>query len=300
MKALILTSFGGVDALELADMSEPNPGQGEVTVNVRAVALGPWDLRATQGYFSSMGGSTVFPQVQGWDLAGETADGRRVLGFVAQPWMGVGAMAERLAVPAGVLAELPHELDWATGSALPVCALAANLLVDGANVSDGDRVLVTGAAGMVGGFAVELARAKGATVIGAVRDSDADEARRLGAETTVGTGPEMAAGVRAQWPEGADACLDTLGLAVAGRECVRDGGRFITTIPEAVPEAARGIAPLAVQAQPDPESLDDLARKAARGQLTIRVAETVPWEDFLHGYDLLNAGGLHGKIVLTI
>ncbi|HTT90641.1 MAG TPA: NADP-dependent oxidoreductase [Acidimicrobiales bacterium] len=300
MKALTLTSFGGLDALELADVPGTAPGEGEVVVNVRAVALGPWDLRATQGYFSAMGGSTVFPQVQGWDFAGETADGRRVLGFVAQPWMGVGSLAERLVVPAGVLAELPDGLDWAAASALPVCVLTAHLLVDGTGASDGDHLLVTGAAGMVGGFAVELARAQRANVIGAVRQSDAEEARRLGVETTVSTGEDLASSVRAAWPEGADACMDTLGLATAALECVRDRGRFFTTVPEAVPEATRGVAPQGVQVQPDPETLGALARRAARGELTVRVAEALPWEEFRRGYELLGRGGLHGKVVLTL
>jgi NADPH:quinone reductase len=299
MRALTLTAFGGVDALALADVPDPTPGDGEVVVRVHAVALGPWDLRATQGYFSAMGGSTVFPQVQGWDFAGETGDGRRVLGFVAQPWMGVGSLAERIVVPAGLVAHLPHELDWAAGSSLPVAALTARQLVDGVDVAEGDKVLVTGAAGTVGGFAVELARGRGAEVMGAVRDSDADEALGLGVEATVGTGQDMADGVRAHWPGGADACLDTIGLAATALESVRDGGRFLTTVGDAVPEATRGIAPLGVQVQPDRAGLEDLARRAARGELTVRVAQTMPLEEFRRGYKLVLEGGLHGKVVLT-
>ena len=110
MRAVILTSFGGLEALELADLPEPTPGEGEEVVSVRAVALGPWDLSAADGYFRQLGGSTAFPQVQGWDFAGETADGRRVLGFTAQPWMGVGALAEQIAMPAALLAPLPDGL----------------------------------------------------------------------------------------------------------------------------------------------------------------------------------------------
>jgi NADPH:quinone reductase-like Zn-dependent oxidoreductase len=107
-------------------------------VSVRAVALGPWDLSAADGYFRQLGGSTSFPQVQGWDFAGQTADGRRVLGFTAQPWMGVGALAEQIAMPAALLAPLPDGLDWAQGAALPVSALTARLLNEAAKVSRGD------------------------------------------------------------------------------------------------------------------------------------------------------------------
>ena len=118
MRAVILTSFGGLEALELADLPEPVPGEGEEVVSVRAVALGPWDLSAADGYFRALGGSTQFPQVQGWDFAGQTADGRRVAGFIAQPWMGAGALAERIALPAALLAPLPDGLAWPQGAAL--------------------------------------------------------------------------------------------------------------------------------------------------------------------------------------
>jgi NADPH:quinone reductase len=300
MKALILTSFGGLDALKVAEVPDPTPGPGEVEVRIRAAALGQWDLKATEGVFAAVGGTTVFPQVQGWDFAGETHDGRRVLGFVTQPWMGVGSLAERLVVPAGLLSHLPHELDWAAGSSLPVSALTARQLVEGVGLGEGDKVLVTGAAGIVGGLAVELARGRGANVMGAVHDGDVDEALGLGVEATVGTGQDMAEGVRAHWPGGADACVDTVGLAATALACVRDGGRFITTIPEAVPDAARGVAPLGVQVQPDPEPLEHLARQAARGELTVRVAQTLPLEEFRRAYKLVAEGGLHGKVVLTL
>ena len=224
MRAVILTSFGGLEALELADLPEPTPGEGEEVVSVRAVALGPWDLSAADGYFRQLGGSTAFPQVQGWDFAGQTADGRRVLGFTAQPWMGVGALAEQIAMPAVPLAPLPDGLDWAQGAALPVTALTARLLNEAAKVSEGDLVLVTGAAGMVGGMAAQLARARGARVVAAVRESDAARAHALGAEATVNTGDGLADELRQGWPDGFNACLDTIGLQSALAERARRRG----------------------------------------------------------------------------
>jgi len=297
MRAVILTSFGGLEALELADLPEPTPGEGEEVVRVRAVALGPWDLSAADGYFRQLGGSTAFPQVQGWDFAGQTADGRRVLGFTAQPWMGVGALAEQIAMPAALLAPLPDGLDWAQGAALPVSVLTARLLNEAAKVSQGDLVLVTGAAGMVGGMAAQLARARGARVVAAVRDSDAAQARSLGAEATVSTGSGLAGEVRQGWPGGIDACLDTIGLQAA-LAAVRDGGAYVTTQPTGVPSAERGISAQTVQVQPDAAALGPLAEQAAAGGLTVRVAATVPLAEFRRGYDILARGGLQGKVVV--
>jgi NADPH:quinone reductase len=300
VRAVVLTAFTGLDGLELTEVPDPSPGEGESLVNVRAAALGPWDLAGAHGAFAGAGGSSDFPQVQGWDFAGETVDGRRVVGFVAQPWMRVGAFAEQISVPSVLLAELPEALSFAEGSALPVCGLTAQLLLNTAAVSDGDLVLVTGAAGMVGGFATQLAIARGARVVAAVRESDAEDAQRLGAETIVSTEGGLEAQIRSQWQHGVDACLDTIGLGADALVCVRDDGSFVTSVPSAVPDAQRGIDPEAVQVQPDSAGTTDLAGRAAAGELTVRVTETLPLERFREAYARLERGGVRGKIVLTL
>src|SRR5260370_1322918 len=137
VRAIVLNSLAGPDGLELAQVPDPTPRDGEQLVTVRAASLGPWDRSSTEGAFAAMGGSSEFPQVQGWDFAGETIDGRRVLGFVPQPWMGVGAFAEQIAVPSAILAPLPEALGFPEGSTLPVCGLTARLLVEAAAVSGG-------------------------------------------------------------------------------------------------------------------------------------------------------------------
>jgi NADPH2:quinone reductase len=299
VRAVVLNSFAGIEALELSDVPDPTPADGEQLVQVRAASLGPWDLAGAEGAFAATAGSGEFPQVQGWDFAGETEDGHRVLGFVAQPWMGVGAFAERISVPSTILAQVPDALGFPEASALPVSALAARLLFDAAAISDGDLVLITGAAGMVGGFALQLAAARGARIIAAVRDSDAEEARRLGAETVVDTGDELEVAVRGRWEDGVDACIDTVGLGVVALMCVRDGGRFVTSVPTAVPDAVRGIAPETVQVQPDAGALAELADRAGAGELTVRIAEVLPLERFREGYERLQRGALQGKVVLT-
>jgi NADPH:quinone reductase-like Zn-dependent oxidoreductase len=299
VRAVVLNSFAGLEGLELSKVPDLTPADGEQLVQVRAASLGPWDLAGADGAFAATGGSGNFPQVQGWDFAGETEDGHRVLGFVPQPWMGVGAFAEQISVPSTILAPVPDPLGFPEASALPVSALAARLLADAAAVGDGELVLITGAAGMVGGFALQLAAARGARVVAAVRDSDAEEARRLGAETVLDAADELEVAVRGRWQDGVDACIDTVGLGAGALVCVRDGGRFVTSVPTAVPDAARGIAPETVQVQPDAGALAELADRAAAGELTVRIAEVLPLERFREGYDQLHRRGLHGKVVLT-
>jgi NADPH2:quinone reductase len=300
MRAVVLNSFDGIDGLELTEVADPETGDGEVPVTVRAAALGVWDLESTQGAFKDVGGSTDFPQIQGWDFAGETDQGERVFGFVAPPFMGVGSFAEKLSVPPAVLAGLPEEISFEDGASLPATLLTARLMVNAAHVSADDLVLVTGAAGMVGGSAVQQATAAKARVVAAVRAEDADAARELGAETVVETGPDLEAELRGQFTDGVDACLDTIGLGDAALVCVRDGGAFITSVPNAVPGTARGIYPNTVAVQPDGPSLAQLATRVTDGELTIRVAETLPLEEFKRGYELLAKGGVRGKIVFTM
>lgn len=299
MRAIVLNSFTGLDGLELSDVANPSPADGEELVYVRAAAMGPWDLAGAAGAFVDGGGSGDLPQVQGWDFAGETADGQRVFGFVAQPWMGVGAFAEQIAVPAGILAPIPEALGFPEASALPVCGLTARLLVDTVDVNEGDLVMIVGAAGMVGGFAQQIAAGRGARVIAAVRDSDVDDARALGADTIVAAGPDLEAEVRGVWEDGVDAAIDTVGMGADALVCVRDGGRFVTSVPTAVPDAARGISATTVQVQPDAGAAAELADRAVAGELTIRVAEVLGLEHFHDAYSRLERGGLHGKLVLT-
>jgi NADPH2:quinone reductase len=114
------------------------------------------------------------------------------------------------------------------------------------------------------------------------------------------TGPDLEAELREQFTDGVDACLDTIGLGDAGLVCVRDGGAFITSIPSAMPDTARGIYPNTIRVQPDGPSLAQLATRVTDGELTIRVAETLPLEDFKRGYERLAEGGVRGRIVFTM
>jgi NADPH:quinone reductase-like Zn-dependent oxidoreductase len=299
VRALVLNSFAGIDGLELSEVPPPTPADGEELVRVRAASLGPWDLATANGAFASAGGLSEFPQVQGWDFAGQTDDGRGVLGFVPQPFMGVGALAEEISVPTAILTSLPDSLGFPEAGALPVCALTARLLVDAAKVGQGDLLLVTGAAGMVGGFALQLAASRGARVLAAVRSSDAVEAQRRGAEMTFDTAQDLEGAIRGEWRDGVDACIDTIGLGAHGVACVRDSGAFVTSLPTAVPDAVREITPETVQVQPDAGALAELAGRAVAGELTVRIAEVLPLERFREGYDQLQRGGLRGKVVLT-
>ena len=166
MRALTLTSFGGLDGVVLTDVAEPEMPDDAVTVRVHAVALAKWDVTTTEGVFVAMGGMTTFPQVLGWDFAGVISSagssvagwepGDRVLGFSPQPWTGIGVIAELVVLPPSMIAALPAELDFIAGATLPVTSLTAQQIVDASGLRDGTAALVIGAAGAVGGVVVQL------------------------------------------------------------------------------------------------------------------------------------------------
>src|SRR5262245_20296096 len=116
---------------------------------------------------------------------------------------------------------------------------------------------------------------------------------------TFDTAGQIESAIRSEWPDGVDACIDTTGLGADALGCVRSGGAFVTSVPTAVPDAARVITPGTVQVQPDGGALAELADRAVAGEPSVRIAEVLPLERFREGYDRLQQGGLRGKVVLT-
>src|SRR5260221_7374903 len=174
MRAVTLTSFGGLDGVVITDAAEPEMTDDAVKVRVHAVELAKWDVTTTEGVFVAMGGMTTFPQVLGWDFAGVISSaessvagwepGDRVLGFSPQPWTGIGVIAELVVLPPSMIAALPAELDFIAGATLPVTSLTAQQIVDASGLRDGAAGLVIGAAGAGGGEASQLGRGRGARV----------------------------------------------------------------------------------------------------------------------------------------
>ena len=190
---------GGPDAIEIVDVPVVEPGPGEVRIRVAAAAVNPVDLGVAAGRFHAMG---LINQPErtglGWDFAGTVdatgpgADlvvGTRVAGLVSGFDRDFGTYAEQLVVPASDLAVVPEGLDLVTASTVPLNGLAAAQIVDllGDAPADGNRLLVTGAAGAVGGYVASLAQDRGWQVTGLARAEDETFVRSLGADFTTHT-----------------------------------------------------------------------------------------------------------------
>ncbi|MGD9529462.1 NADP-dependent oxidoreductase [Pseudonocardia sp.] len=287
MKVIETGSYGGPDVLALADREEPVPGPGEVVVRVRAATVNPVDLATRAGAFAAV---LSPPFVLGWDLAGEV-DGTRVAGMV--PWFATdrGAYAEAVAVDREWVAPVPDGVAAVLAATVPLAGLTARQAL--ATLPEGGSLLVTGASGAVGGFAVQLAAQAGAEVYAVASAGDEEWVAGLGAAHVLGRDA-----LSGRLPV-VDAVLDA---APAGPElisAVRDGGSFVAVTDPTTPVAERGVRVAKVSVTPDAAALGELLDAVAAGRLRTRVAATFPLADAAAAHRRLAAGGVRGKLVLV-
>jgi NADPH:quinone reductase-like Zn-dependent oxidoreductase len=289
----------GPDSIEIIDVPVLAPGPGQVRVEIAAASVNPVDLGVAGGIFHARG-LVNQPNYTGlgWDFAGvvvavgpgvNLAVGTRVAGLVDGFDRDFGTYAEQLIVRAADLAVVPDELDLATAATVPLNGLAAAQIVDllGDAPADGNRLLVTGAAGAVGGYVAAVAPDRGWQVTGLARAADEDFVRSLGAEFTTHAEP------------GWDAVADAAALQERGLALLRDGGTFVGVQPNAEPEAERGISVTAVVAHPDGARLGGLLARTASGELPARVHAVVPLDQVADAHRAVAKGGIRGRYVLT-
>ena len=298
MKAVVMDEFGGPGVLHVAERELPEPGAGQVRVRVRASGVNPFDGKVRSGRMQQMF-TTELPAVLGLEISGVVdavgsgveglAAGDEVLGHAE----GGGYAEYALAT---TVAPKPDGLGWAEAAALPVAAETALRVLDLLGVARGDTVLVHGAAGAVGTVAVQIAAARGATVVGTASEANHDYLRELGA-TPVVYGEGLIDRVRAVAPDGVDAVFDVAGQgALPDSIELRGGTSRIVTIAD--PEAYRLGVTFSGASARDAGELAELARQAADGRLRLTVARTYPLEEAPAAHASVDTGHGRGKIVL--
>ena len=313
MKVIGLTRFGGPEVLEIIDVPEPHPGPAEVRVRVHAAPVNPSDVavRAT-GYAGRMAGLPK-PYIPGWDAAGiidevgsgldgRLAVGDRVLALTNAMSAHKGAYQQQLVVPAAQVVRAPRNLDFPAASGLLMNALTARLGLDAMALKRGRTLAVTGSAGALGGFVIQLAKADRLRVIADVSDAPADRelVKRLGADQIVPRGPGFTDRVREAAPDGVDGLFDTALLNAAAVPAIADGGVLVTVRGWAEP-VERGVRVFPVfvgSAIADTAKLERLRDLAEAGTLTPRVAKVLPAAQAAEAHRMLEKGGVRGRVVL--
>ncbi|MEE1941910.1 NADP-dependent oxidoreductase [Streptomyces sp. TRM 70361] len=306
MKAIALNNYGGPDDLELMELPEPKVGPDSVLVRVKAAGVNPVDWKIGAGYLDQII-DAHFPLVPGWDVAGvvertgpdatEFAPGDEVIGYVRKDWAQHGTCAELVAAPVRTLARKPAALDWKQAAGVPLAGLTAYQSLDRLGVGEGDTVLVHAASGGVGSFAVQLAAARGARVIGTAGQRNHGYLRELGAEPVV-YGDGLADRVRELAPDGADAAFDFVGgdAIDVSQQVLKDRSKVLSVIDPGVLQ--KGGRYLFVR--PDRDGLTALADLVDAGKLTVAVDRAVPLEQAAEAWRHSQSGHTRGKVVIEV
>ena len=312
MKAVGLTEFGGPDVLQVLDLPDPVAGPGQMLIRVHAAAVNPTDALIRSGTHVKMFGRTAPPPyVPGMDAAGilvaigkdvesELEVGDRVMAFVA-PDGSYGAYSEMLAVPAQSVVKSPRGLSHAEACTILMNAMTARVALDTLDLAPGSTVLVTGAAGTFGGYAVQLAKEAGLLVVADASDADRQAVMGFGADIVLERGDDLALRVRERFPDGIDGAIDGALFNERLVPAVRDGATVVT-LRMYSGEAERGVHLVPIRSKmhaQEREKLDQLRLLAEEGKLTTRVVATYPKEEASEAHRRLDQGGLRGRVVLT-
>ncbi len=315
MKAYALAGFDAPAAVQ--DVPVPPLGPGDVRVRVRAASINGFDAWVVTGMAKDMM-EHRFPVTIGKDFAGVVEEvgeqvtrwrtGDEVLG-ITPPSMQVldhGSFAEHVVVPAeGFIERKPTAIDLRAAGALGLAGLAALVSVEAVAPTKDDRVLVAGATGGVGSYAVQLAAARGATVIATGLPEDEAWLRELGAAETVDYSSDVVGTLRERYPDGIEGLIDLVNRGedfTRVAELVKSGGRIATTLGAADVEqlAARGVTANNVFAQADPAAFARLVEIAAEGKVAAAITRTFSLADVGEGLDLMRQGKARGKYIVML
>lgn len=297
--------YGDPQVLKVGPEDLPEPADGEVRVEFRAIGVNPMDWQLVAGQLSNAA-PLELPEVPGSEAAGIVTAVGPTLGPASEGftvgdeviWNGfTGGYRLEAVVPAEQLTPLPAGVDFEQAACIPVAGGTAYSALKQLGVGEGDTVLIHAAAGGVGSAAVQIAQAFGARVIGTASEAHQDYLRELGAEA-VPYGPGLADRVRAAAEEAGavTAVLDAAGTeesVAATVELLQDRSRAVVTVPSKYSQEA-GIAAV----QQEEGRIMDVATLAAEGLITFTIAHRLPLVEAADALELSRSGHGHGKIVL--
>jgi NADPH:quinone reductase-like Zn-dependent oxidoreductase len=314
MKAVRIHAYGGPEVLRYEDAPKPTPAAGDVLVRVHAAGINPVDYKIRQGHMQSFI-PLKLPAILGWDLSGVVEElGPGVSGFAVgdavygrPDILRDGAYAEYIAVRAAEIAPKPASLDHIHAASVPLAALTAWQSLfeamgpsEAAGLSAGQTVLVHAAAGGVGTFAVQLAKWKGARVIGTGSAGNAEFLRELGVDTFIDYNVTRFENV----VHDVDVVYDTIGGETQERSwgVLRKGGILvsITGQPSAERARAHGVRASSIRLQPNAAQLKELSRLIDAGTVRPIIAKVLPLSATREAHELSQTGHTRGKIVLKV
>jgi NADPH:quinone reductase-like Zn-dependent oxidoreductase len=311
MRAITIDAFGDADQLQLTERPDPKVGPDSVLIGLRAVGVNPVDVGIREGHLEPFF-PHHFPIIPGWDAAGvieavgpavvDLQPGDEVYAYCRKTEVAEGTYAERVSVPAGAVARVPRTISLREAGGIPLSGLTAyQALTEALQIADGDVVLISAAAGGVGHFAVQIAKALGATVIGTASPNHHEALLALGADMVVDYHDNTVADlVREAFPRGVGAALDLVGgdSIVQLRESLHQSGRIASVLVTDPAGDRPDLHGRYVFVRPSATELGELATLVDDGRVRVVVADTFPLERAADAQRRIAEGHVHGKLIL--
>ncbi|MDB6034970.1 MAG: Zinc-type alcohol dehydrogenase-like protein [Verrucomicrobiales bacterium] len=310
MRAVGYVKYGGPEVLGIYDLPEIHAGPGQLRIRNYAATVNPTDIMARTGLQSERQKGIPPPYVPGMEAAGVVDEvgegvttgvqvGDSVLGLVI-PRGDHGAYREQIVLNAQSVVALPAGKSFAEACTLPMNGLTARMSLDLLNLSPGQTIAVTGAAGAYGGYVIQLAKAEGLKVIADASEKDEQLVKSLGSDIVVRRGDDVASLIREHFPDGVDGLADGAVLNELVIPAVRGGGAF-TSVRGFQGEAQRGIRfskTFVMEYDRKFDKLDRLRQQVENGTLSLRLAATYPKEQAAAAHQRLETGGTRGRLVI--
>ena len=305
MKAIVIHKYGDESVLKYEEIEKPQPKNGEILVKVKISAVNPVDWKIRDGMGEMFG--MKLPLVLGCEFSGtveETganiehfAKGDEVFGYVA----GHGTYAEYVIAKENEISKKPANIDFENAAAIPVGALTAwQAIFDTADLQSGQKILIHAASGGVGSMAVQLAKAKGAYVIGTASGKNEQFVKDLGADEFV----DYKNRKFEDEVKEVDVVFDTIGGETQERsfQVLKKGGFLVSAVNPPSPESAKkyGVKAEMVGVAPNAEQLAEITDLAENGKLKTYIETVLPFSEIVKAHGLSEAGHTRGKIVLKV
>ena len=307
MKAVYLDKKGGADSLISGEIQQPSPNAGQVLVKVHATAVMPTEVQWSPTFQTRSGDPRPFPIVLGHEFSGvveghSSSDSRFTVGeevFGINDWFINGAQAEYCVVDESGLAQKPKSLKHTESAGVPISALTAwQGLFEKANLQRGQDILIHGAAGSVGTFAVQLACRHGARVIATASSGNADFVRALGADRVIDYHKTRFEDVICE----VDVVLDVVGGETLDRswKVLKPGGRMVTVATASEQSSEPRVRDAFMIVRADGSQLAQIAWMIDAGELRVFPGPTFDLTEAREAYDRAAHGGIRGKVSLRI
>lgn len=311
MKAAIYDEFGGPEKVQVRTVDIPEIKEGEVLVRIKAAGVNPVDYMVREGYLKDFLPYS-FPVIPGWDIAGVVEGrgfsarrfkiGNEVYAYARRPVVQYGTFAEYIVLPESYLARKPESISWEEAAGIPLVGLTAyQSLYDAGNLQEGQTVLILGASGGVGSLGIQLAKIKGARVIGVASQQNHAFMKELGADETLDyNSSNFGEAVKAAAPDGVDLIFDCASGETLKQSlpALKPSGKLVSILNQGE-DLDPGIDFTYVFVEPNSNQLEHLRQLTDTGQLKVHISGTYPLDKAAEALKQIQTSHTTGKIVVV-